>query len=550
MSRFATAIAFASVLVLCAHVTPAQVPAGSELPADVAALIARPVSPATLALLRPHASDQKVQERWRDAVTHESPAVRAAAARMVHVAGVRWIVPTLLRALQSETDEAAAIEQVMAVVAIGDAAAIELAARAASRLQGHVAAAFLSSLARARPVEAAVRATQVGASVDDVALGTALALAARGAGQEASVLADVAIARGLVAWSVFLRESRWLGLAVAPAWIERAAAGGDAFVDELAWALAIRAAAGDTGAVASIGALPAPGAARLTGVTLARRVADVRPARPVDLVAGLDADQASDVAWRIAEYGLSRWLDKRERASLERHLGRPFTVDRAKETSRALVSSGAAVERRAGAQAERVRAFGPFPPGFVADVLAVAACAPVDAPLGAIVMFRDDGRPSAIDLPAAGLTAECRVALQALAMASVLPPAEAAAGRVLLVTNLASPGATCAGTYLPGRARYSGRALFRRDAVSPAVRTREVQPVVPDVSKRQGIQGVIIGTLVVAPSGCVSAVEVDRQIPTLSVPAVANILQWEFRAAEAGGTKVPSALTWILNFMY
>ncbi len=550
MSRFATAIAFASVLVLCAHVTPAQVPAGSELPADVAALIARPVSPATLALLRPHASDQKVQERWRDAVTHESPAVRAAAARMVHVAGVRWIVPTLLRALQSETDEAAAIEQVMAVVAIGDAAAIELAARAASRLQGHVAAAFLSSLARARPVEAAVRATQVGASVDDVALGTALALAARGAGQEASVLADVAIARGLVAWSVFLRESRWLGLAVAPAWIERAAAGGDAFVDELAWALAIRAAAGDTGAVASIGALPAPGAARLTGVTLARRVADVRPALSGDLVAGLDAEQANDVAWRIAEYGLSRWLDKRERASLERHLGRPFTVDRAKETSRALVSSGAAVERRAGAQAERVRAFGPFPPGFVADVLAVAACAPVDAPLGAIVMFRDDGRPSAIDLPAAGLTAECRVALQALAMASVLPPAEAAAGRVLLVTNLASPGATCAGTYLPGRARYSGRALFRRDAVSPAVRTREVQPVVPDVSKRQGIQGVIIGTLVVAPSGCVSAVEVDRQIPTLSVPAVANILQWEFRAAEAGGTKVPSALTWILNFMY
>jgi hypothetical protein len=136
MSRFATAIAFASVLVLCAHVTPAQVPAGSELPADVAALIARPVSPATLALLRPHASDQKVQERWRDAVTHESPAVRAAAARMVHVAGVRWIVPTLLRALQSETDEAAAIEQVMAVVAIGDAAAIELAARARLAIAG------------------------------------------------------------------------------------------------------------------------------------------------------------------------------------------------------------------------------------------------------------------------------------------------------------------------------------------------------------------------------------------------------------------------------
>lgn len=88
-------------------------------PDDVGALLAKPVSPGALALLIDHTKDPRVSEHWLAALSHADPQVRAVAARLLLLNDQLAAAADLRRALSTETNEEAAIEQARALLALG-----------------------------------------------------------------------------------------------------------------------------------------------------------------------------------------------------------------------------------------------------------------------------------------------------------------------------------------------------------------------------------------------------------------------------------------------
>jgi len=88
-------------------------------PDDVGAMLARPISPGALAMLIEHTNDARVPEHWRAALVHTDPRVRAVAARLLLINDTVSAAADLRRALSTETDVEAAIEQAQALLALG-----------------------------------------------------------------------------------------------------------------------------------------------------------------------------------------------------------------------------------------------------------------------------------------------------------------------------------------------------------------------------------------------------------------------------------------------
>jgi TonB family protein len=81
---------------------------------DLAALLAKPVSPGLIALLLPHLPDEAALARVISALSHPDATVRATAARVVYVADVKGTATAVRAALDAETDRSAAVEQLRA----------------------------------------------------------------------------------------------------------------------------------------------------------------------------------------------------------------------------------------------------------------------------------------------------------------------------------------------------------------------------------------------------------------------------------------------------
>ena len=122
-------IAYQVVLVLLLATIPAAWSAD-----DVGALLAKPVSPGTLAVLIDHAADPRVPEHWRTALSHTDPRVRAVAARLLLVNDSITMAADLQRALATETDIEAAIEEAAALLALAGPEAAEVVRAATGRL--------------------------------------------------------------------------------------------------------------------------------------------------------------------------------------------------------------------------------------------------------------------------------------------------------------------------------------------------------------------------------------------------------------------------------
>ena len=75
-------------------VAAAAAPAAAE---DLQALLARPMTPGSVALLVEHVMEPAVQKRLIEAVKHEDPAVRAVAARIAFVTTSRGLAAPLDR---------------------------------------------------------------------------------------------------------------------------------------------------------------------------------------------------------------------------------------------------------------------------------------------------------------------------------------------------------------------------------------------------------------------------------------------------------------------
>jgi len=98
-------------------------------------LLKRPVSPGTLGLMATHSKDPRVGIRWREALSHSSPQVRAAAARLLLVSGNTDAIPALHQMLETDTDPGAALEAARALLIMATGSTEAAVVAAAQRLK-------------------------------------------------------------------------------------------------------------------------------------------------------------------------------------------------------------------------------------------------------------------------------------------------------------------------------------------------------------------------------------------------------------------------------
>jgi len=79
-------------------------------------------------------------------------------------------------------------------------------------------------------------------------------------------------------------------------------------------------------------------------------------------------------------------------------------------------------------------------------------------------------------------------------------------------------------------------------------KTKHVQPVYPAEALAQGIRGIVIVDLVIAPTGKVQSTSIIRSVPGLDDAAVAAVSQWEYEPVKVDGKPVAVRLTVPITF--
>ena len=123
----------------------------AQAPTSIEELLALPPSPGVEVLLLPHAADPRVPLRWRQGVVDPDPSRRAAAARMLGIAGVRTAVGTLSAASAKEEDVVARGEMLRALVVVGSDVTNRNVLRRVNQLSGLKADQVVRTLATVRP---------------------------------------------------------------------------------------------------------------------------------------------------------------------------------------------------------------------------------------------------------------------------------------------------------------------------------------------------------------------------------------------------------------
>jgi hypothetical protein len=149
---------------------------------DLAAVLARPISPGSVALLVEHATQVAAQKRLIEAVGHQDPAVRAVAARVAFVTVSKGLAGALITAVAKEDHVQTGAEQVRALMALLGAPGDHLSVNAVKRLGGPAAIAMAESLARTRPEDLPRHLPMLAAAIappDLPELGAAIATACK-----------------------------------------------------------------------------------------------------------------------------------------------------------------------------------------------------------------------------------------------------------------------------------------------------------------------------------------------------------------------------------
>ena len=98
------------------------------------AILSRPVSPGSIALLVEHSAAPAVQDRLSSALRSADPDVRAAAARVIFVVGMGQLVPSVAAALEAENSPQAAMEESRVIAYFGTPAQTPLIERAVTQI--------------------------------------------------------------------------------------------------------------------------------------------------------------------------------------------------------------------------------------------------------------------------------------------------------------------------------------------------------------------------------------------------------------------------------
>jgi len=540
-------------------------------------ILGMPLSPGSVALLVHHWAQAPALARLGAAVRHEDANIRAAAARVMFVAGLRGMASPVMVALAKETSPEAGVEEIRFLVHFGTVdhrkTIEEAIARLGPRVLGRAAIelarnegpAVLSRLALFRASDAGretlSRVIKMAAKGDRSVLERVLRdVLAAGDDQLVAAVLDAAVDQDVAD----LPETLLLSVVTHPApavSIQGAWYLAQRWDGEKAWSPALL--GGMQTALAAQGASPPP------SVRLAR-----------EIVARLGgARAASGPEWQ----SLLTSTDRTMSFLLQRPFVTSVLTNRELDTAaRGIKMTGKLLkemqERSAPRKAKApppgarvvpsLEAASGYPPDFATDIFRVTGCRlaleadPLksDGADGGVLTLRDDGSPASVALFASRVAQPgCRIAaytLLATTVAEGFDTAEPQTQKTMLVPfDPAFFACQEAFHRRPEPPRNSGpwdagpRDLGRSGPITPPTKTVNVPPTYPPSAIDDRIQGIVILEAVISHEGCITGARVTRAVDgRLDWAAVRAVLQWRFTPTLLNDVPVPVVMTVTVQF--
>jgi TonB family protein len=529
----------------------------AEPPSELARLLARPLSPGSIALLAEHTTQPGVPERLEAALRDPAPEVRAVAARVAHVGFVKGLAGALRQVLSTENDAEAAREEIRALAAFGPPAEDSHLMKAAARFAGRLDSDLLETLARTRQ-----------AAVIDLLLDRANSFAISHRREaELARLASRLTPEELVRYGTALlaREDpgRWRALLAAAdsrrvSLPDALLAGGlRSRVPEIAgrsaWRLALLRASGRAPAANLLEGISPPQTAD-PDVHFAFEVARRSPGdtfvddeRWISSLAASAETLADSVGPGDPILAL---LSKAEREALRRRW------ERRNPTIKAVFWDPRPAPAPEAPGSLALRSLAGLPRGVAVDAIEVSGCRPKkDGFFGAAAMrYNVEGRPLRVTPMDVSVSKQCETAsrnlfVMMLAPASALPINEGPEIFVALARK------DCVGeldeaAVPPAGSPVEEPAIHRVGSdIEPPALVNRVEPQYPEDARRDGLAGVVILEAVISASGCVREVLVLKGVdPRLDFQAFKAVSQWHYRPARLEGRPVRVYLTVTVTF--
>jgi TonB family protein len=525
---------------LAAALAAASQPTAQTLPAG---LLARPITPASVALLVLDVKSPDVQQRLNEALRADRAEVRAVAARVVAATASRGQTATLSDTLARETDGAAAREQVRALLVL-DAANPAIAA-AVDRHGGLVAAAFAESLARDPHADLLSQLQPLlQKRVERALLADLLSVVVRDRpGELTRVSLGVAAAADGLLWRAYL--SRLGRYDIEP--------GDDVWLSGLG--------ATDPGVRAATLFVVAERLIANTRVSSAvRRVAlppaDWPPPAPTEvdlareLVARASGKKPSAFDWApLVEAGGGRvpfglWP---KLTYAEREAARRASFTRGeKGTGKDYDPPGKTRNRVEGLAPRTIR---PTTAGLFSEIASLTGCQPADRTeyAAAKITYHANGRPKEVTLASRTIRPECR---ELISTAMLLLTARQDQPLLVAPTDvvflpLERTRLSCVDALAPD---VSPIVAEEPGVTMPAV-VKEARPRYSAEAMGAKVQGEVHLSVIISDTGCVASAEVMRTLhPDLDLEALNAAMQWQFTPPQRDARPMPMLVTMSIGF--
>jgi hypothetical protein len=542
----------AIVLAVCAGQFAYAAPAAAE---DLPTLLARPMTPGSVALLVEHVKEPTAQKRLIEALKHEDPAVRAVAARIAFVTVSRGLVPGLVTALAKESHVPTAVEQIRALMGMLGEAGDSLALRHVQRIGGPAAVAMAESLSRTRPKDLVKYLPELLAAVGehDTLGGPVAAAALQHPAAAGEILQAVLASKNVALWDAVLGSTRTNSDVAFPSAVLMQAlqSGEEAHRTEAVWHLFETIHDGDEApADALAAAAPRPAAATaaagdLTWEDFSREMlARARKTPPSK------ADWAGLIADKHKEHvrGMSRRVFAYLTPAELKAIGPVYNYDSAESRQRIEKNL-----KRAGTDGQTrmqvMRTIPVFATGLLGDLLKVTGCRlPNERHFAAgEITYRPEGGPQRISAITTTQSKECEQFVSAMMKLTIAlaerPIAPDYADHIVLLFN--RQYLECADDpFPPVRPKFGPGSTFVRPK---RVRAADIQ--YPQVALRNDVDGVVILGVRISHTGCVAAAETLRSVnPLLDLASIQGVFTAKYTPALLDGQPVETNMTYSVNF--
>lgn len=534
---------------------------------DLTALLARPVSPGSVALLAEHATQPAAQKRLIEAVKHEDPAVRAVAARVAFVTMSKGAAPALISAVAKEEHTHTGAEQVRALMALLGAPGETIVINAVKRLGAPAAIAMADSLARNRPEDIPRHLPVLAAATpksDMPELGAALASASVQHPTHAKAIVEAVLAaKSDDLWKAVLEPLRLTGRRVPPAaLLAGLTAAEESQRVRMLWHVFTLNGEGvplpeDVIAAAAPRSVAGSAAADLTWEAFARelfaRQRDT-PATKADWAGMLALPANKERVTTLTSFAYG-WLTDAEVDAIDAVRGERGEAGKLRSS----VRRDERDRQKAGKPPiQTTRTIPVFAKGLLTDLMTISSCQPprnsafvtrdLKTPFAAgELKYRPDGRAQSVSIVQASLSPECLAFVRAalsLTVASVDHPALPELTDLVLVLFTPEFLACADAPFAPAPPRGAGL------AIEPPKTTSKPKVDYPAEFRRTGMPSLDVFLRVrVSHTGCVSGAETLRGVlPAFDLEAIESLFTAKMTPATVGGEPIDTTMTYTITF--